>query len=248
MNALVAMCPENGTRVQVLGETADGWYYVDCDGVKGYMLKNLLSEARQMPLDTTVLGVSADGWYIHECIAPNGQRIVFTAMDDWVDLSYEDVNFDGIQDIVAFTVMGASNASAEFFVYEPYGGAYVRAETKGADNRLCNYQLLPQQGLVVTWTNYGHAGATHEYCIYRWVGTELELLRSAESDMLTEESSTATAYTETTYTDIYHIVVRDFTWGGYDDAIIWEATVSREEYETLDIYTEEMNILWQGIR
>ena len=248
MNALVAMCPENGTRVQVLGETADGWYYVDCQGVKGYILASLLSEAGQMPLDTTVLGVSADGWYIYECIAPNGQRIVFTAMDDRVDVYYEDVNCDCVQDIVAVTVRGASNAFAEFFVYEASSGMYVRARTYGSDDRLCNYQLLPQMGLVVTQTNYGNAGATHEYCIYRWEGTDLQLLRSAESDVLTVEVSTMDCFTETTYTGIYHVVVRDFTRGGYDEAVIWEVTVSRDEYESRDIYNEEMSILWQGIK
>ena len=43
MGADILSCPDNGTTVRVLGETADGWSYVKCDGLYGYVRTELLS-------------------------------------------------------------------------------------------------------------------------------------------------------------------------------------------------------------
>ena len=66
--------------------------------------------------ETTILGYMPDDEYIHQYLAPNGQLLWFTAMEQEPYISFEDVNFDGCEDIVIVVAMGASNAFAEFFV------------------------------------------------------------------------------------------------------------------------------------
>lgn len=249
MDAPPAMTPQNGRQVRLLGETADGWSYVDCGGAKGYIMTRLLGESGEAATQsTTVLGLTADWWYIHEVIAPNGQRICFTGMEDWADVSFEDVNFDGIDDIVAVSVMGASNFFSEFFVYDTAAGEYVRAVTDSDEERLCNVQLHPESGLVVTYTNAGSAGLMHVWNIYRWEGTGLKLIRSAVSDEWSEEFFERSTWTSVIHGDILHMTVRDHTLGSYDDCIVWEVIMPKDDVDFESLYEQEMEALWQGIR
>lgn len=249
MDAPAAMTPPNGTQVRLLGETADGWSYVDCGGAKGYIMTSLLREADEADAQsTTVLGATADWWYIHEYIAPNGQRICFTGMEDQADVYFEDVNFDGIEDIVAVSVRGANNFFSEYFVYDPDAGEYVRAVTDSDEERLCNVQLHPESGLVVTYTNAGSAGLTHVWNIYRWEGTNLTLLRSAVSDEWVEDISEGQTYTQIIHGDTLHVTVRDHTLGSYDDCIVWEVILPKDDIDFESLYKQELEALWQGIR
>ena len=247
MDGMVALCPDNGTAVRILGETADGWSYVDCDGVKGYMRTELLSEAEVPSHETTILGYTADRCYIHQYNAPNGQKIYFTATEDEVNLTFQDVNFDGIEDIVVLTALGASNFFSEFFVYDTEIGEYVRAVTDSSEERLCNYQLYPEYGVVATQTNVGYAGALHVRNLYRWEGNDLRLIRSAVSDEWTEETFDGSTYTQIIHGDILHVVVRDHT-KDYDDSVLLELILPKEAADTRDIFTEESDALWQGIK
>ena len=244
LEAAVAMRLPNGRALRLLGETADGWSYVEGGGAKGYVMTSLLSEADEAATQsTTVLGLTADWWYIHEYIAPNGQRICFTGMDDQADVYFEDVNFDGFEDIVAVSVRGANNFFSEYFVYDPIGGEYVRAVTDSDEERLCNVQLHPEEGLVVTYTNYGNAGLMHVRNIYRWEGTNLRLLRSAVSDEWSEESFEGSTYTSIVHGDLLHMTVRD-----HDGSILWEIVMPKDNIDYESLFEQETEVLWQGIR
>lgn len=249
MAAAVSMTPGNGRKVRLLGETADGWSYVDCNGAKGYILTSLLSPVQAAEnIATTVLGQAADFYYIHRYTAPNGQEVYFTAMEDEVYIDFRDVNFDGFEDIVVDNVMGASNFFSEFFVYEAASGAYVRAVTDGDEERLCNYSLHPENGIVATYTNAGSAGLIHVMNLYRWEGNVLRLIRSAVSDEWSEDVFEGQTYTSVIHGDILHMTVRDHTRGGYDDAVVWEVIIPVDNADVQQLYEEEMNALWQGIR
>lgn len=247
MDGMIALCPDNGTRLEVLGETKSGWSYVDCGGVKGYILTSLLTELLvEAPAQTAVLGSTADGYYIHQYTAPNGQNIYFTALEENVHLVYEDVNFDGHEDLVVHTVMGASNFYSEFFVYSPAADAYVRVANDSGEERLCNYQLYPEYGLVETRSNNGNAGLLHVWNLYRWEGDKLILVRSAVSDEWSEDIFEGSTYTQIIHGDILHVVVRDHT--AYDESVLWEITIPKADTEYRDIFTEEAEALWQGVR
>ena len=245
----VALCPDNGTVVHILGETADGWSYVECEGVKGYMVTDYLSPAEmQMEQGTTILGKTAAGDYIHQYITPNGQPIYFTALMDDPPVTFRDVNFDGVTDIVVFVSMGASNFFTEFFVHDAAAGAYVRAEHPAIDQGLCNYQLYPEYGIVGSRANNGSAGAEHEECLFRWEGTDLKLIRRAVSEELREFSFIGSTYTTTIYTDMLHMTVHDYQFGEYEGTLLWEKIVALKDTEYRDIFNEENEALWQGLK
>lgn len=248
MQGMVAMRPENGTTVQVLGETASGWSYVDCDGVKGYIMTSLLGEAKEaLPANTVVLGSTADFYYIHQYTAPNGQNIYFTAWEDDVYLAFQDVNFDGIDDIVVDTVTGANNIFSEFFVWDAANGEYVRVVSDGTEERWCNYQLYSEYQLIATYSNGGNAGLLHVRNLYCWEGNELRLLRSAVSDEWTEDFFEGQTYTSIIHGDTLHITVRDYT-DPYEENLLWELIIPKEDTEYRDVFNEEMEALWQGLR
>ncbi len=96
--------------------------------------------------ETTVLGYMSDGDYIHQYVAPNGQLLWFTAMEEKPHIKQEDVNFDGAEDIVVFTILGASNFFTEFFLYDAQADMYVLATHPGQEHGICNYGLHPALG------------------------------------------------------------------------------------------------------
>ena len=244
LEAAVAMRLPNGRVLRLLGETADGWSYVEGGGAKGYIMTSLLSEADdQTSMDTTVLGMTAELDYIHQYNAPNGQNIYFTAVEEDVYLTYLDVNFDGVDDIVVDTVRGASNVYSEFFVFDSTSGQYVRAAAGGSEDRLCNYGLHPEYGLVSSYNNAGNAGLLHTANLYRWEGNDLRLIRSAVSDEWAEESFVGSTYTSIVHGDILHMSVRD-----RDGSILWEIVMPKDNIDYESLFEQETEALWQGIR
>ena len=90
-------------------------------------------------------GMYADR-YIHRIEAPNGQALYYLSTEEDAFVTAQDVNFDGVDDLVVFSARGASNAWVLFFVWD--GNAYVRATwDAGEDTGLPNYELLPEDGL-----------------------------------------------------------------------------------------------------
>ena len=253
MDGMVAMCPDNGTAVRLLGETADGWSYVECDGVMGYILTSLLTE-RTLLLDpssrpqATFLAEDGTGSYryIYRFAAPNGQELYFTTSMWEPFVEFTDVNFDGIDDIVVMLASGASNAYYAFFVYDEASDTYYRVDCEHSDTGLANYQLYPELGIVVSHSNDGNAGATHNYMLFTWEDGWLKHLRSAASVNL-EEYSYGNGYsTVTTWHDRVRIVVWDHS--GDESIKLFEEFITLEDTEYRDIFNEEMEALWQGLR
>ena len=250
MDGFVAMCPDNGEMVRILGETSDGWSYVECGGVMGYMVTDYLVPMtwdEQQPGHTAVVGTAPGGEYIHQYTAPNGQLLYFVALEENPHINLEDVNFDGHADIVVFSVLGASNFFTEFFVYDAASASYVRTVTDSGEELLCNYQLYPEYGLVVSQTNNGNAGLLHVINLYHWEGTNLRLLRSAVSDEWSESVFEGSTYTQIIHGDIIQMTVRDHT-RDYDDSLLWELIIPKSDAEYRDVFTEEQEALWQGIK
>ncbi len=140
--------------------------------------------------------------YIHRIEAPNGQALYYLSKEEEAFVSYRDVNFDGMEDIVVISSQGASNTWFLFFVWD--GENYVRAGwDAGDDTGLPNYELLAGDGLVLASCNDGWAGGLHHRWLYRWEGTDLRLVRSAVSEEYQEmavDGQTGAVVT-TTYND-----------------------------------------------
>lgn len=70
------------------------------------------------------------GGAIYRYTAPDGQEIYLVADERQEPVLHrEDVNFDGVEDVVALTRLGASNAFYDFFVWD--GRQYVYATPPG---------------------------------------------------------------------------------------------------------------------
>ena len=234
----------NGTAVAVFGETENGWYHVSAEGKTGYMLQGMVARVYSLADDTHVVGRAGNGDSIMACNAPNGQRLYFTSIEKEPRIKMEDVNFDGVADIVVFTAMGASNHFCEFFVCDD--GQYRMAEHYGAENGLCNYHLLPEKGLVVTQANNGSAGAEHDHGIFRWDGTNLRLIRRAVSRELTETDHQQDRWITTTYYQKLRVTVRDYTGDEYEGRVIWEEIVEMDG-TVPDFFERENAALWEGL-
>ena len=207
----------------------------------------LLILAFAFPVTATaqIVGRTSDGDYIHTYAAPNGQTIYFTALESEPNVIMRDVNFDGQEDLVVMTVMGASNFFCEFFVFD--NGQYVQAKHEGLGYGLCNYELYPESGIVGSHADNGYAGALHEDFLFRWEGTNLRLIRQGSSEELTETKFGDEAYTVTTYRNRLHIMIRDYSSGDYEGTVLWDNIVELDDMDAA-MFGQEKAVLWQGIR
>ena len=220
------------------------------------MMKRLLALLLAMLLmmsaglaETTILGYMPDDEYIHQYLAPNGQLLWFTAMEQEPYISFEDVNFDGWDDIVVMTISGATNAWYTFFTYDPAHDEYTHVPHYGAE--FINYTAYPQYGIIASYGKNGRAGLLHVASLYRWEENRLIQIRSSVSDEWSEDVFEGETYTNIIHGDVLHVTVRDHTQGD-DGAVIYERFIqldepmSNEDYQR--IYDEEMNALWQGLK
>ena len=251
MNAPIALCPDNGTTVVVLGETADGWSYVECRGITGYMRTDLLSAREKKPLEakTMILSDASNDGYIHQYVAPNGQLLYFTSDMEEPRFYLDDVNFDGWDDLVVMTISGATNAWYTFFTYDPVCDEYTHVTHYGAE--FINYGTYPQYGIISSYGKNGYAGLLHVSSLYRWEGNRLKQIRSAVSDEWSESIFEGGTYTQIIHGDVLHVKVLDHT-SGHDGTVIYERMFSMsdvmesEDYQR--IFAEENAALWQGIK
>ena len=252
VNSEVAMCLDNGAAVRVLGETAAGWSYVDCEGIKGYILTSMLMPADDAAFKQKTIRLAEMGekGYIHRCIAPNGQDLYFNAVAEEPFFKFEDVNFDGLMDIVIITGRWAKCDTALFYVHDDEEG-YVLVQETAQGEGLMNYVLYPESGLVGTYIANGHAGLLHAANLYRWEGKQLRQIRSAVSDEWSESVFDGDTYTQIIHGDILHVKVLDHA-AGNDGSVLYERIIPMDQvWEGEDyqrIYDEEMAALWQGLR
>lgn len=201
-----------------------------------------LLSAMLLPSSAEIVGHTQDA-YIHRCAAPNGQEVYFTSDMEEPVMEYEDVNFDGQDDLVVITSLGVNNAFYEFFVLED--GRYVPAEHLYP---LANY-TLDDRGYVLSWSSDGMAGALFEAYLYRWEGRELIPVRTLVSREVEDTDWLEDRYVVTTYLDRFHVAL---TGTQYEDGVLlqestlWETEFAPDE-EGTDIFEEIHDRLWQGL-
>lgn len=175
--------------------------------------------AEDMPVMEELL--SEEGAYLRRYTAPDGQEILYTSMSDYEYVYAEDVNFDGVDDLVALTMQGAANSGYTFFINTSDGYQLVMA-----DDMMNNYQLLPELNAVMTYLNEGWAGALRSMALYVWDGYELRLMRVAQS-VEVEDSA-----------DRLYMCVTDLT--GTEPLILWQAEVPALAEDAVRIELENM--------
>ena len=196
-----------------------------------------------------IVGRAGDD-YIHQWIAPNGQALYFVSPEEEPYVRMEDVNFDGIEDVVAMTFRGASNFGAEFFVWD--GGAYVPVTHTGADS-LVNHELYPEWGLVETYVQEGWAGALHTRQLWRWNGAALELVRTAsgsEVSTTTIEDRVVTVVTDDNLVRlrVWDDLNRSTENGATGPTLLMDMVVPLHDSEALLAADREENrVLWEGL-
>ena len=173
------------------------------------------------PVRAEIIGQTTENEYIHRLIADNGQELCFVSGEKDPYLSYTDVNFDGINDVVILTQRGASNFVYQFFIFD--GEQYV---------------LCP-----LTFTNYDHRET-----LYRFEGTEAVLLRWAVGEEKEDWTFDADGYTVRHYNDVLTLQVWEHD-PDMDGILIFEQDVSTEDENALrEAFQAENDALWSGIR
>lgn len=205
------------------------------------------AEDKQNFLNFEKLTDAADG-AIYRCTAPNGQELYFVAdASQEPVVQMEDVNFDGTDDVVALTRLGASNAYYDLYVWD--GEQYVYATPYGG---LANYTLDADKGYVVSHANNGLAGMECEVCIYRWEGAELTAVRTLRSETKSEwQDSTDGSYSFAIVYDnrILHAAVTDYTADIYEGNVIWEKDFNMEAdgFDDRQVWDEMHDALTAGL-
>ena len=247
---------KEGDRLYILGQCSTDWYYVKTqNGLIGYVMPEYITLTGEMisnqNTDICKVGETYDGDYIYSWIAPNGQTLYFAALEDPL-MKFEDINFDGHEDVVIFIIRGASNFFTEFFVWAK--GQYVYARHPGLSNGICNYQLFPEYSIVHSYAQNGSAGAEHEEVLLRWEGTDLKVIRRAVSENATEMTRFADGGGYSIRTDLQNLHVRvwDYTASVPEGELIYETIISHQSLENSEAHTRlfagEQEALWRGIK
>ncbi len=250
---------ENGETVTVLGELASGWSYVRWEDRDGFVATQLLTAPVQgsagpgIPADTRrilenpeieLLARTPQGENIFCLYAPTTrQPLYFVSSDENPFVYWDDVNFDGQDDLVVSTATGASNQYCLFFI--GIGNNFGPVDLRGLDEGLCNYQLYPDQQLVVSYANHGSAGAAHEYALLRWDAAMLKVVRRSVAEPWTEHTWQDGMEITITDPEQLRITVTDYTQGVPEGQVLYENVGSHDRIEA--ILAEEEAALWKGI-
>lgn len=203
-----------------------------------------------LPASAFAQVVGAAGMYGDEYIvaieAPNGQTLYVLSREAEPHVTQADVNFDGTEDLVVLTTIGASNGYFQFFVWD--GEQFVLAtRNAGEDGGLPNYVLYPEQGLVGAQQHEGMAGAWHSEWLYRWEGTQLTLVRSAHGGPVREWRMDGETMITTEDSARVHLSVTRPAADG-DHATLWEETVRLTDEAALRAALDrEHAALWDGM-
>lgn len=202
-----------------------------------------------------VLTETEDG-AIYRYTAPNGQAIYFnsdSAEEDEDAVTHapvvrmEDVNFDGVDDLVVITAIGASNDFSELYLWN--GEKYVYVLHYGTVGGLANVTLDAARGYVISNANNGYAGLLHETAIYRWVGTELQLVRKLTADTKSEwvqldDGRSGVLYDNETIV----ATIRDYQTDTLEGELVWQKECSLADADSGPDFDQEMNeALWDGL-
>ena len=176
----------------------------------------------------------------------NGQTLYLSGdQEEALYHKMEDVNFDGIDDLVTFPTLGASNFFADFYVYEPETRQYVHAPVRGG--QICNYTLDAQRRLVISDMNDGARDG--EKWIYAWKEGRLSPVRSMIVKTYEEAAFEGHFFTQTTDFSRYTIEIRDYTQGVEGGATLLKQVYSGDdtgEEDARRIQAAE-NLLMEGL-
>ena len=174
---------------------------------------------------------------VYRLTAPNGQQLYFTSYDEAENypVEFRDVNFDGTDDLVVTVALGASNSWHQFFIWN--GSEYEHVSWNcGDETGLPNLSLFPEQGLVLTYCNFGSAGLENTLHLYRWDGAQLLVVRYA---------STATAESGAILLRVFEA---DYADGEREDRLLFEQEYSVADSQAAEtLLAKEKELLWDGI-
>ena len=202
-----------------------------------------------------VLTETEDG-AIYRYTAPNGQAIYFNSDSAEEDedavtrapvVRMEDVNFDGVDDLVVITAIGASNDFSEFYVWD--GTQYVYVPHYGTVGGLANVTLDAARGYVISSATNGYAGLLREVSIYRWSGTTLQLVRKLVADTKSEWVQLDDGRSGVLYdSETIVATIRDYQTDTLEGEIVWQKECSLADADSGPDFDQEMNeALWDGL-
>lgn len=173
----------------------------------------------------------------------DGENVYYLSKEEDVYAQHTDVNFDGREDLLMISAMGASNAGYLFFM-RMEDGSYALANRDGL---IWNYELDEDRGLVISWRDDGAAGALSETRVYRWEGCELVPLRQGVSAEKTEFEAVDGGWRETTYSDVLVRRVWACNEDGALGALLWEEEVTLRELEDPARFEQMNDELLKGL-
>lgn len=202
------------------------------------------------------------GGYICSFTAPNGQEVYYISGHPQADY-YEndgiecgmpdpmidsvDANFDGVDDIIVTTVIGASNAFQA--IYLNVDGQYVLANHDACwQTDLPNVWFDAERQLVIAQGSNGMAGMLHDTYVFRWDGTNLRLIRRAIStsrETITQEGDRILEWADD---GLVHGTVLDYANG--EESVLWQGEIdvmNASMEETNEYLTAEDEALFSGL-
>lgn len=201
--------------------------------------------ADDTPSPFDIAGLSGTD-FIVSYAADNGQVLYFTSMYHHPAELPQDINFDGIDDLVFLTATGAGNTYYTFFVN--LNGKYERVFLMGHENdAACNFQLYPDQQLLSVSVSHGAAGALCEKVLFRWAGTNLLPVRRMVSEEYTETTHDEQTTTTVTHHDQVHV-----SFCRFEESTFVGDVYAKQNLSLYDVNEETLtqwdSILWQDLQ
>lgn len=173
----------------------------------------------------------------------NGQIVYYLNMSSEPRYIMEDVNFDGHDDFVPTTAMGASNFFSAFFLYNPQSGQYEPVYT--VDQGFCNYTLMPEKGYVISSVNDGWRN--RDIKVYQWQEGSLVLIRRATvSDLHTVEFEDAGMIERWDFSQ-NEMIIHDYTTGEEGGQVIFQETYPGDDSQVEEHLAALDAALWEGL-
>ena len=179
--------------------------------------------------------------YIHRYDA-DGQDIYFVSMEEEVYAQNTDVSFDGVEDLLLITHMGAQNIG--YLIYLKTEDGYVLANPDGL---VWNYRLDEERKLLISSAINGFAGALREDTVYRWEDGALVKLRTAFAEQKEEIEFLEDGYRLTSYDEQLVRRVVDYTEDAGEGTVLWQDEVTLEDMDDPARFNELEDALMSGL-